>query len=143
MNGKITFEKDSAQVKNPRHLERNVFMLYSPWALKIEPASCSKIDAEVTAFLPTNSSSFLTSKFRSDDINEIFHGKHRSWVKILNKYFEDHIEIKKGQLLGFLVVEPENLKSQHVPPKKKKTKKEKKGCLWETKKVDRTLFEPL
>ena len=39
MDEKITFEKDSSQVKNPRHLERNVFMLYSPRALKIESAS--------------------------------------------------------------------------------------------------------
>ena len=88
MHEKITFEKDSAQVKNPRHLERNVFMVYSPHALKIEPASCRKIDTEVTAFLPKNWSGFLTSKFRSDKINELFHGKHRLWVEILNKSSE-------------------------------------------------------
>ena len=123
MDEKISFEKDSAQVKNPRHLERNVFMLYSPRALKIESASWRKIDAEITAFLRTNSSGFLTSKFRGDKINELFHGKHHLRVEILNKFFEDHIEIKKGQPLGFLVVEPENLKFQHVPPKKKKAKK--------------------
>ena len=142
MDEKITFEKDNAQVKNPRHLERNVFLLYSPRALKIKPASCRKIDTGITAFLPTNSSDFLTSKFRGDKINELFHGKHRLWVEILNKSFEHHIEIKKEQPLGFLVTEPENLIFQHVAPKKK-TKKEKKGCLSKTKKADRRLFELL
>ena len=54
MDEKITFEKDSTQVKNPKYLERNIFMVYSPQALKIEPASCRKIDTEATAFLPKN-----------------------------------------------------------------------------------------
>ena len=50
----------------------------------------------------------------------------------MNKSFEDQIETKKGQPLGFLVVEPENLKFPHAPPKKK-TKKEEKGCISKTK----------
>ena len=61
----------------------------------------------------------------------------------MNKSFKDHIEIKKGQPLSFLIAEPENLIFQHVPPKKRKTKKEKTGCLSETRKADRRLFEPL
>ena len=60
----------------------------------------------------------------------------------MNKSFQDHIEIKKRQLLGFLVVEPENLEFQHVP-QKKKAKKEKKGRVSKTKKADRRLFELL
>ena len=108
MDEKITFEKDSAQVKIPGHLQRHVFILYSQWTIKIEPASCRKIDLGITAFLPTNSRGFVTSKFRGDEINELFHGKRRLWVEILNKSSEDHIEIKKGQPLGFLAVETEN-----------------------------------
>ena len=96
MDEKIMFEKDNKGVKNPRHLLRNVFMLYSPRQFKTEPASCKKIDTEVTAFLPTNLEGFLTSKFRGDKINELFNGKYRLWVEILNKSFEDHIKIKKN-----------------------------------------------
>ena len=95
MDEKITFVKDNKRVKNSRHLQRNVFMLYSPRQLKIELVRCRKIDTEVTAFLPTNSKAFLTSKFRRDEINELFHGKHRVWVEIINKSFDDHIKIKK------------------------------------------------
>ena len=142
MGEKIRFEKDNKGVKNPRHLQRNVFILFSPRQIKIELASCRKIDTEVTAFLPTNSKGFLTSKFRGDEINEFFHGKHRLWVAILNKSFEHHIEIKKGQPLGFFVAEPENLEFQHGS-QKEKAKKKKEGCISKTKKADRRLFEPL
>ena len=44
----------------------------------------------------------------------------------MNKPFEDDIEIKKGQPLGFLVVQPENIKFQYVPPKKKKQKRKRR-----------------
>ena len=37
-----------------------------------------------------------------------FYGKHCLWMGVLNKYFKDNIEIKKGQPIGFFVVEPEN-----------------------------------
>ena len=43
-----------------------------------------------------------------------------------NKSFEDLVKINEGQLLGFLVVEPENLKFEHVPQKKKTKKKKEK-----------------
>ena len=46
-------------------------------------------------------------------------------MEILNKSFEDHIEIKKGQPSGFLGVEPENLKFQQVSTKKKDKQKGK------------------
>ena len=81
MHDKVMFEKDSKRIKNPSHLQRNVFLLYSPRKIKIEPASCIKIDTEVTAFLSAESPS-ITLKFRSDEINELFHGKHHSWAEI-------------------------------------------------------------
>ena len=101
MDEKITFEKDNEKLKSPRHLQRNVFILFSPRQFKIEPATCRKIDIEIAAFLPTNSKGFLTSRFRGDEINELFHGKHRLWVEILNKSFENYIEIKKRKTVRF------------------------------------------
>ena len=122
------FEKDSAPVKNPKHMQKKVFRLYSPRQLKTEPVSCKKIDTEVTAFLPANSKGFLTSR-----LSELFHGKHRLWIEILRKSFEDDNEIKRGVPLAFLLVDPENLKFHHVLTKKK-TKEEKKGGTMKTKK---------
>ena len=46
MDEKIIFEKDSVSVKNPLHLQRNVFVMYSLSAVKIEPATHRKIDTD-------------------------------------------------------------------------------------------------
>lgn len=66
MDEKITFEKDNSSVKNPGHLQKNVFILYSPRAVKIELATYRKIDTEVTVFIPQKSKGFLTSKLKSN-----------------------------------------------------------------------------
>ena len=76
-------------------------------------------------FYQKKSNGFITSKFRSDKIYELFYGKPHLWVEIINQSFENHIEIKKGQVLGFLVVEQENLKFHHVKRIIKKEGKEK------------------
>ena len=76
------FEKDSRTVKNPKHLQNE------------------KIDTEVTALLPNNCRGYITSKFKTDEINKLFHGKHCLWLEMLNKSFEDNIETKKGQPIG-------------------------------------------
>ena len=39
-----------------------------------------------------------------------FYGKHCLWMEVLNKSFKDNIEIKKGQPIGFFVVEPKSIK---------------------------------
>ena len=54
MDQKVLFEKNSSSVKSPQHLENNVFVVYAPRSIKIEPAICRKIDTEVTVFLPQN-----------------------------------------------------------------------------------------
>ena len=136
------FEKDSRRVENPKHLQINVFMLYSRMTFTIEPASNKKIDTEVTAFLPRNSKGYITSKFRTIEINEVFYGHHHLWLGILNKSFEDNIEIKKGAPIGFIVIQPENWKFHYVPLKVK-AKKEKKSYTLKNKKADRQIFKSL
>ena len=136
MEDKIILEKDSASIKNPEHLKRNVFIIFSPRTVKVEPATCRKIDSEVVSFLPQKSKGFFTSIFRGDEINELFSGKYHLWVEILNKSFEDSIEIKRNQSLGFLAAEPENLKFQYVPSKKKAPKKGNQAYTPKTKKAN-------
>ena len=72
MDEKITFKKDNKGVKNPRHLQRKVFMLYSPRQFKIEPTSCRKIDTEVIAILPTNSKGFLNQSLEGTKLMNFF-----------------------------------------------------------------------
>ena len=54
MEKKIIFEKDNFSLKNPKHLQKNVFIIYSPRAIKIEPATHMKIDTKLTVFLRQN-----------------------------------------------------------------------------------------
>ena len=77
-------------------------MLYSRRKLTIAPATSKKIDTEVTAFLPKNSRGYITSKFKTDEINELFYGELFYGWKYLNKSFEDNIEIEKGHPVFFL-----------------------------------------
>ena len=91
----IILKRSQANVKNPRHFQRNVFILYFPRTVKIEPATWKRIDTEIIVFLPKNSKGFVTSVFRGDEIIE-FNGEQQSlWVEILNKSYEETIEIKK------------------------------------------------
>ena len=57
-------------------------------------------------------------------------------MEILNRSFEGSIEIKKKQPLGFLIVEPENIKFQYVPSKKKAPKNDKQTYTPKTKKTN-------
>lgn len=48
---------------------------------------------------------FLTSKFREEEIEQIWNYEQRLCVGILNKSCKEPIEIKKGSVLGFLLLE--------------------------------------
>ena len=53
-----------------------------------------KIDTEILVFLSQNSKGFVTSICRGDENNEIYGHKQCLWIEILNKSFEETIEIK-------------------------------------------------
>ena len=91
----IIFKKSSWRDKKPRHLKRNIFIIYSPRTVKIEPVTSIKIDTELVLLLPQNSKGFIISIFPGDEINEFCSEKQRLWIEILNKSFEDTVEIKK------------------------------------------------
>ena len=100
--GTIFFKKDTASTKNPKHIKRNIFIIYSPRHIKVELASFRRIDTEILAFLPDNSRGFIISTFSSDELKEVFDGEHRLWTEILNRSFDGNIIIKKTSLSVFL-----------------------------------------
>ena len=123
----IILKRSLANVKKPKHLKKkkkNVFILYSPRTVKIEPATSKRIDTEIIVSLPKNSKGFVTSIFRRDEINEFNSEQQQLWVEILNKSYEETVEIKKKNPLGFVIIEPEHLKFKHetetIKNKKKK-----------------------
>ena len=119
----IIFRQSQATTKKPKHLRQNVFIVFSPRALKIEPATCIKIDTEITVLLSRNAKGFITSILREDEINEFSNNQQRLWVELLNKSYEETLEIKKNKPLGFVVIEPEYLTFKYETAKNKKQKK--------------------
>lgn len=119
---KIIFKMSNRGVRNPKHLRKNIFIIYSSKKVKIEPSTCLNIDTEIILSLPEKSNGFVASIFSSDEVNELRQKKQRLQIEILNKSFEDTIEIKRHSPLGFVVIEPEHLKLKHETPKNKKKK---------------------
>ena len=102
-----------------------MLLLFICHDIKVEWATYRRIDKEVFVFLPTNSRGFITSKFNVDELKEVFEGAQCLWIEMLNRSFEDTI-INKNKLLGFLLIEPENLTSTYTAEKKDKTKNKAK-----------------
>ena len=67
MDDKVILKKDSKSLKKPFHLKRNVFILYAPRNITIEPTEFKRIDLGILAFIPKNGRGFVTSKFRGDE----------------------------------------------------------------------------
>ena len=68
----IILKRSQANVKKPNHLKKkNVFILYSPRTVKIEPATSKRIDTEIIVSLPKNSKGFVTSIFRGDEVTNL------------------------------------------------------------------------
>ena len=55
------------------------------------------------------------------EIIEIDNEKAHLWIEILNTSYSKEFKVKRNNILGFLVIEPENLTFEYVT--KKKTKK--------------------
>ena len=71
MDEKIICKRDGSVIDKPYQL-KNIFLLYAPRNVKIEPAEFSRIDSGIFAFIPNNSRDFVTSKFREDKVNEFW-----------------------------------------------------------------------
>ena len=54
------------------------------------------------------------------EIYQIKAKKERLWIEILNRSYEEDSKIKKNSILGFLVIEPENLSFKHETKSTKK-----------------------
>ena len=128
----IFFKKSSGRIKELKHIKRNIFIIYSPRTVKIEPALSIKIDTELVLLLPRNLKGCITSIFGGDEINEFCSEKQRLWIEILNKSFEDTIEIKNHRPLRFVFIEPEHLKFRYETSKNNKDKVKKKTNLSKT-----------
>ena len=72
--------------------------------------------------MPKKAKAFNTSKFIGYEIYQIKAKKERLWIEILNRFYEEDLKKKKNSILGFLVIEPENLSFKHETKSTKKRK---------------------
>ena len=98
-------------LKNPLKCEKNIFILYSPRKESVKAADMLTVDIELLIKLPEYTTAYLITKFEGQEIQKIIGpAKKRLWITLLNEsYFEPYI-IEKGSVLGYLVIQPEDIK---------------------------------
>ena len=105
---RIISEKNN--FKKPKKNEKNIFTLYSPKKEIIKKADTISIDTEISIKLPENSSAFLV-KFEDQEIIKINSpAKKRLWITLLNGSYLNNYQIKKGDKIGYLIIEPSTIK---------------------------------
>ena len=116
-------------LKKPQKNEKNVFTIYLPKKATIENADTLSLDTELLIKLPENSSAFVATKFEGQEILKIIGStstKKRLWITLLNESYLQKYQINKGDVIGYLIIEPENIKTHYEA--KEKTPRQKKKC---------------
>ena len=107
------------KLKKPRKSEGNIFTIYSPKKATIEQADTVTIDTGLLLKLPDQSKAYLVTKFTGQDIKELVGPtKQRLWITLLNESYFEKYTINKGDIVGYLVFEPDTLKVQYEAKEK-------------------------
>ena len=114
----VTIASENFKLKKPKRCKKNIFIIHSPNKDTIEEADTLTIDTELSIRLPENSNAFLATKFEGQEIQELIGPtKKRLWLILLNEsYFEKYI-INKGDVIGYLIIELENIKIHYETKK--------------------------
>ena len=112
----------STEIKKPTGSEENnILTLYSPRTTYIERADTLTTDIELILHLPKDSTAHLVTKFKGQKIKTIVGpNTERLWLALLNESYFQRYKIKRRDIIGYLVIEPEDLKIQYEknPPDK-------------------------
>ena len=101
------------KLKQPEQFEGKIFTIYSPKEATFEKADMPAIDTELTLTLPEVSKALLTTKFTGQHIQNITGlVKQRLWITLLSESYFEKYTINKGNIIGYLVVETDNLNEQ-------------------------------
>ena len=85
------------------------------------------IDTELSIKLPENSNAFLATKFEGQEIQKIIgptNSKKRLWITLLNESYFENYNINKGDVIGYFITKPDNIKIHNAT--KEKTSRRKK-----------------
>ena len=123
----VSLISENCQLKQQKRSKNNIFIIYSPIKEIIEEADTVILDTEISIKLPENVNAFLATKFEGQEIQKIIgptNGKKRLWISLLNESYLTNYQIKKGDFIGYLIIEPNDIKVQYAP--KEKTSKNKR-----------------
>ena len=116
----------NSKLKKPTHSKTNILILYSPRSFYIEKADTKAIDTEIVLDLPEKATAYLISKFKRQKIETIIGPKiKRLWLTLLNESYFDIHQIKRKDIIRYLIFEPDNLKI-YYEKKKPSTAKARK-----------------
>ena len=141
-----TLSIKNSRLKRPTHSKTNILTLYSPRSFYIEKADTRAIDTEIVLDLPEKATAFLISKFKGQKFETIVGPKiQRLWLTLLNESYLDRHQIKRKDIIGYLIFKPNNLKLYYEKekPPTVKTRKLPDNCFpkeWE-KKLEKVLEE--
>ena len=148
----LTFSNN--KIKKPYRSKENILTIHSPKSCCIEIADTLTIDTGITIKLPEKSAVHLTTKFKGQKIKTIEGPKtERLWLTLLNESYFDKYKIQKGDLIGYLVVEPKHTEIKHEknplvktrrPPDNylpKEWRKNSKAYWQKKKEANRRIFE--
>ena len=104
-----TLSIKNSRLKSPTHSKTNILTLYSPRSFYIEKADTRTIDIEIVLDLPEKATDVLISKFKGQKIETIF-GPKILWLTLLNESYFDRHQVKRKDIIGYIIFEPNNLK---------------------------------
>ena len=126
MKPELILKRDTKNVKRPLYLKNEVFLIYAPRKITIEPMQFKQNDSNIVVNLSKAHKDYFTSIFKRDDIEAISGNTQRIWIGILNTHFSGSIVIEKNRPLGFFAITPDNNTSiRHEPTMLKKNYKAK------------------
>ena len=128
MVGFVRIISENFNLKKPKKNEKNIFPIYSPINASIEKADTQTIDTYLSIKLPENSKASLATKFKDQEIQKFIGPnscKKRLWLTLLNESCYTEYQINKGDVIGYLIIEPENIKAHYEEKEKSLTQKKK------------------
>ena len=97
MESTITFKRDNKNVKKSLHPKNGVFLIYASRQFKISPMQFQRYHTKVIVALPKNSCGYFTSKFKTEEIEQVCNDTQQIWIRILNRSLTEEIVINKKQ----------------------------------------------
>ena len=126
MVGFFTILSEDFKLKQPKKCEKNIFTIYSPKKETIEKADTLAINTGLSIKVPESINVFLATKFEGQEIIKIIGPtttRKRLWITLLNESYFAKYTIDKGDVLGYLIIKPKDIKVHYAT--KEKTSRQK------------------